>query len=57
MQTCACVLLSEKDRLQSLRRMRNPKIEILQRRSVFKKVVDLCKRVKFCPRCGDVNGE
>lgn len=55
-KTCGCVLLSEKDRQQSLRRMRNPRIEVLQRRAVFKKVVDLCKRVKFCPMCGDVNG-
>ena len=37
--------------------MRNPKIEVLQRRAVFKKVIDLCKRVRFCPRCGDFNGE
>ncbi|KAH7421936.1 hypothetical protein KP509_13G082300 [Ceratopteris richardii] len=55
-KTCASILLSEKDRRQSLRRMRNPKIETLQKRAVFKKVVELCKRVKFCPSCGDVNG-
>lgn len=55
-KTCAHVLLSEKDRQQFLRRMRNPRIEVLQRRAVFKKVIDLCKRVRFCPTCGDFNG-
>lgn len=36
--------------------LRNPKIERTQREGVFKRLLDRCKRVRQCPRCGSDNG-
>jgi len=55
-KSCARVLLPEEECKQILRKMRNPRIEVLQRRAVLKKVIDRCKRVRNCTRCGDYNG-
>jgi DNA-directed RNA polymerase III subunit RPC1 len=55
-KSCARILLPEDERKQILRKMRNPRIEVLQRRAVLKKVIDRCKRVRNCLWCGDYNG-
>jgi hypothetical protein len=57
LQSCARILLPEDERKQILRKMRNPRIEVLQRRAVLKKVIDRCKRVRNCLWCGDYNGQ
>jgi hypothetical protein len=49
--------LPEDERRTFLRRFRNPRVEVLQRKAMFKKVADRCKRQRYCPHCGDVNGE
>jgi hypothetical protein len=51
LQSCARILLPEDERKQILRKMRNPRIEVLQRRAVLKKVIDRCKRVCNCLWC------
>jgi hypothetical protein len=56
-QGCARILLPEDERRTFLRRFRNPRVEVLQRKAMFKKVADRCKRQRYCPHCGDVNGE
>lgn len=38
--------------LLSCRSLRNPRIERVQREGVFKRLLDRCKRVRLCPRCG-----
>eukprot|EP00249_Psilotum_nudum_P032294 c47628_g1_i1 orf=1-606(-) len=55
-KSCGRVLLSEEDRHKFLRRMRNPKVEVLQKRAIFKKLLDICKRQNCCPSCRDYNG-
>eukprot|EP00232_Nephroselmis_pyriformis_P008411 CAMPEP_0182876754 /NCGR_PEP_ID=MMETSP0034_2-20130328/14327_1 /TAXON_ID=156128 /ORGANISM="Nephroselmis pyriformis, Strain CCMP717" /LENGTH=1384 /DNA_ID=CAMNT_0025009559 /DNA_START=143 /DNA_END=4294 /DNA_ORIENTATION=- len=55
-KTCARVLLPEEERRGYLRRFRNPRMEILQRRALYKKLADRCKRNKRCPRCGANQG-
>eukprot|EP00850_Spirogloea_muscicola_P020239 SM000210S06753 [mRNA] locus=s210:232591:242196:- [translate_table: standard] len=55
-KTCSRLLLPEVERRQFLRRSRNPRIEVLQRRVLLKKVIDRCKRSRFCHHCGDANG-
>eukprot|EP00850_Spirogloea_muscicola_P023482 SM000360S13676 [mRNA] locus=s360:20430:29808:- [translate_table: standard] len=55
-KTCSRLLLPEVERRQFLRRSRNPRIEVLQRRVLLKKVIDRCKRTRFCHHCGDANG-
>ncbi|KAL4425069.1 hypothetical protein ABPG77_010383 [Micractinium sp. CCAP 211/92] len=53
---CSRVLLPEEERRRMLRMLRNPKIERTQREGVFKRLLDRCKRVRQCPRCGSDNG-
>lgn len=55
-KSCASLMLSEEDKRNYLRKFRNPKAEILQKRAMFKRIADKCKRLKICPACGDVNG-
>lgn len=49
--------MPEDERKVFLKRMRNPRAEILQKKAIYKKAVERCKRVKLCPRCGDFNGD
>ncbi|KAL2614065.1 hypothetical protein R1flu_025757 [Riccia fluitans] len=55
-KSCARILMPEEERKLFLKRMRNPRAEILQKKAIYKKAVERCKRVKLCPRCGDTNG-
>ncbi|XP_006653556.2 DNA-directed RNA polymerase III subunit 1 [Oryza brachyantha] len=52
---CSRVLLVEKDRLEFLKKMRNPKADPLQKSAIMKKVRDKCK-LSRCPWCGFING-
>jgi DNA-directed RNA polymerase III subunit RPC1 len=38
------------------RRFRNPKLERVPREQQFRRVIDICKRVKLCHHCGAYNG-
>eukprot|EP00197_Chlamydomonas_leiostraca_P012021 CAMPEP_0202861128 /NCGR_PEP_ID=MMETSP1391-20130828/2625_1 /ASSEMBLY_ACC=CAM_ASM_000867 /TAXON_ID=1034604 /ORGANISM="Chlamydomonas leiostraca, Strain SAG 11-49" /LENGTH=1424 /DNA_ID=CAMNT_0049540457 /DNA_START=102 /DNA_END=4376 /DNA_ORIENTATION=+ len=55
-KTCSRVLLPDTERQQWLRRFRNPRVERVQREAMFRKVIDRCKRQRFCPYCGQFNG-
>jgi DNA-directed RNA polymerase III subunit RPC1 len=55
-KTCSRVLLPESERLLHLRRMRNPKTDILAKSALFKKLVDKTKKVRNCPYCNATNG-
>eukprot|EP00268_Persea_americana_P026340 TRINITY_DN25729_c0_g1_i2.p1 TRINITY_DN25729_c0_g1~~TRINITY_DN25729_c0_g1_i2.p1 ORF type:complete len:1385 (-),score=229.29 TRINITY_DN25729_c0_g1_i2:420-4574(-) len=52
---CARILLSEKECIAYLKKMRNPKLEVLQKNALVKKIIGRCKPSR-CPRCGFVNG-
>ena len=52
---CSRVLLPDNDRLAFLRKMRKTK-DALQKAAIFKKVIDKCKKSKFCPYCHVPNG-
>lgn len=61
-KSCARILLLEKERVEFLKKMRNPRMEPLRKSEMFKKIVKRCnsmasstKAVK-CSRCGYVNG-
>lgn len=54
-KSCSRVLLMEKDRLEFLKKMRNPKADPLQKSAIMKKVRDKCK-LSRCPWCGFING-
>ncbi|PIA38792.1 hypothetical protein AQUCO_02700173v1 [Aquilegia coerulea] len=53
-KSCARILLPEKDRRDFLKKMRNPKMEVLQKNGLAKQVIKKCKLT--CCRCGYVNG-
>ena len=53
---CSRVMLPETERQKVLARMRNPNADSLQKASVFKKLVEKCKKVRHCPYCGQNNG-
>ena len=49
-------MLDEDDRLLFLKRLRKPGIDGLAKRSILKKIAELCKKVSRCFRCGLYNG-
>jgi DNA-directed RNA polymerase III subunit RPC1 len=53
---CARVLLPPEELASWLRRFRRPGLERAQREAMFRRVLDLCKRVRVCPHCGEWNG-
>jgi DNA-directed RNA polymerase III subunit RPC1 len=53
---CSRILLPPAERQDFLKKMRNPKIDALQRSSIFKKIVDTCKHGSMCPYCRYPNG-
>jgi DNA-directed RNA polymerase III subunit RPC1 len=55
-KTCSRVLLEEEEKEKTLRHFRNPHIDALGKTSLFKKVLEKCKKVKECPSCGATNG-
>lgn len=55
-KTCSRVLLTSGECSKHLTRMRNPKTDSLSKSSIFKKLVDKCKKIKNCPHCGACNG-
>lgn len=55
-KTCSRVLLPDVERQSSLRKMRNPRTDVLAKSAIFKKVIDKCKKAKACPHCHAANG-
>jgi len=55
-KTCSRVLLSDHDRKAMLKKMRNPRTDVLGKSATFKKVIDKCKKSKQCPYCHKPNG-
>jgi DNA-directed RNA polymerase III subunit RPC1 len=55
-KNCSRVLLEETHRQKHLAKMRNPKTDALGKAAVVKKLVDTCKKVKYCPHCNTFNG-
>lgn len=53
---CSRVLLTDSVRQQMLRRIRNPRADVLSKEATLKKVLDLCKKAKTCPHCHSPNG-
>jgi len=53
---CSRILLNDDDNELFLKRYRNPRLEITQRRALYKKLAEKCKRCRTCPHCGDYNG-
>jgi len=55
-KSCSRVLLSDHDRNAMLRRVRNPRTDVLARTSYFKRVIEKCKKARTCPYCHTANG-
>jgi len=55
-KTCSRVMLVDADRQVFLKRLRNPRIEVIARRAICKKIIDKCKRCVVCHYCGGING-
>ncbi|KAJ2559006.1 DNA-directed RNA polymerase III subunit C1 (rpo31) [Coemansia sp. RSA 1933] len=55
-KACSRVMLAESDRRSFLRRLRSPGIDGLQTRALVKAINDRCKKVTYCPHCGETNG-
>ncbi|CAK8575950.1 unnamed protein product [Lathyrus sativus] len=55
---CACVFLDENSRKKHLVKMRNPKLDGLQKMQLLESIIKKYKTVKAiaCPRCGYING-
>ncbi|KAL7999807.1 putative DNA-directed RNA polymerase, subunit beta-prime [Plasmopara halstedii] len=55
-KSCSRVLLPPSDREVFLRRMREPKADVLRLVALRKKIVLMCKKAVKCPYCGAING-
>ena len=55
-KNCSRVLLSDSERKAILKKMRNPRTDVLGKSSIFKKVIDKCKKNHVCPYCHTPNG-
>eukprot|EP00978_Attheya_sp_CCMP212_P007415 scaffold17185_cov56-Attheya_sp.AAC.5 len=55
-KTCSRVLLGDVDRQNHLRRMRNPRTDVLAKQALQKKVAETCKKARACPHCHAANG-
>ena len=55
-KTCSRVLLTDAERKIHLKKMRSPRTDVLGKASVFKKVLDKCKKAHHCPYCHKPNG-
>mmetsp|Transcript_17922 Transcript_17922/g.35690 ORF Transcript_17922/g.35690 Transcript_17922/m.35690 type:complete len:1416 (-) Transcript_17922:69-4316(-) len=55
-KTCSRVLLTDGERKAMLKKMRNPRTDVLGKASVFKKVWEKCKKTHQCPHCHKPNG-
>nr|AOE43186.1 RNA polymerase III largest subunit [Cavenderia deminutiva] len=55
-KNCSSILLDEDKKQTMLKKMRNKKLDVLQRRALFKKLYGECRKKRSCPRCGEING-
>ncbi|PWA85353.1 nuclear RNA polymerase C1 [Artemisia annua] len=62
-KSCSRILLVEEERLDFLKKMRNPKLDHLKKNETFKRVVKRCnamvggtRMAVTCSRCGYING-
>jgi DNA-directed RNA polymerase III subunit RPC1 len=53
---CSRVMLPDIERINILKRMKNPNLDALGKSALFKRVVDMCKRCSKCQLCGYPNG-
>lgn len=54
---CSSVLLEPDVKLNYLKKLRNPTIGSLIRGSIFKTIVELCKKITYCSYCKFQNGK
>ncbi|CAI7801401.1 unnamed protein product, partial [Closterium sp. NIES-54] len=54
-QNCGRILLSDEERRQWLKKFRHPRVEVLQKKAMVKRVSERCKRTRMCHYCGDHN--
>lgn len=55
-KSCSRVLLSEAERDGFLKRLRNPRLEGVQKAAIVKAVYEKCRKAVMCPGCGEGNG-
>jgi DNA-directed RNA polymerase III subunit RPC1 len=55
-KSCAKILLLPSETASYLRRFRNPNLEVLVRKKLYKDIGEKCKKVAKCPHCNDING-
>jgi DNA-directed RNA polymerase III subunit RPC1 len=55
-KTCSHVMLTEKMRKIYRAKLRNPSLPYLCKKALRKQIQELCKKVKRCPHCDEMNG-
>jgi len=55
-KSCSAILLNADDRETFLRKIRKQGLDALMKASIFKKIVEKCKKCHQCSRCGAFNG-
>lgn len=53
---CSRILLASEEKSNFLKKMKVTTMDALTKGSIFKRIVDLCKRVSTCPYCDYSNG-
>ena len=55
-KSCSRVLLDEPERRRQLSKMRHFPTDALGKAAIFRKLVETCKKCKYCPHCHQFNG-
>ena len=57
-KTCARILLSGEDSVSWMKKVRSARMrqDPLLSKGLFRKIVDACKKIRFCPHCSAFNG-
>lgn len=49
-------MLEPEEKEKYRNRLKNPRLDGLQKELIFKKIVELCKKHTRCPYCSEING-
>ncbi|KAF2885542.1 hypothetical protein ILUMI_20610 [Ignelater luminosus] len=53
---CAHILLDDSEKEQYRRRLTNPDLSYMIKKSIRKKIIEKCKKINKCRNCNDING-
>uniref|UniRef100_A0A5S6QTH3 DNA-directed RNA polymerase subunit n=1 Tax=Trichuris muris TaxID=70415 RepID=A0A5S6QTH3_TRIMR len=56
-KNCCSVMLNAKDKAAYLKKLGSPRLSYAARKSVYKAIMEKCRKLSVCPHCSYVNGK